>query len=79
MGTESGRVRVAIATDPDVSGPARVTSLADLGELLEDLWKFGPEPEGVVVEIDAAALDELADRWTWKRLDREDGYERRKP
>lgn len=44
------RHRVAITTDPSVDGPAAVTSLDDLQELLAGLQEFGPEPEGVVVE-----------------------------
>lgn len=61
----SDRRRVAITTDPSVDGPARVTSLDALQELLdEDLWEYGPEPEGVVVEIGAGALDNLPDGWT---------------
>lgn len=62
--TAPDRRRVAITTDPSVDGPARETSVDALrGLLVEDLWEYGPEPEGVVVEIDAAALDELPDGW----------------
>lgn len=58
------RVRVTITTDHAVDGPAAVTSFDALQELLDEvLWNYGPEPEGVVVEIDAAALDELPEGW----------------
>lgn len=62
------RVRVAITPASSVDGPARVTSLDALQELLEDLWEYGPEPEGVVVEINPAALDELPEGWTVEEI-----------
>lgn len=60
----SDRVRVAIVTDPSVDGPARETSIDALRELLvEDLWEYGPEPEGIVVDINERALDKLPEGW----------------
>lgn len=61
------RVRVAITPASSVDGPARVTSLDALQELLEDLWEYGPEPEGVV-EINPAVLDELPEGWTVEEM-----------
>lgn len=68
----SERVRIAITTDSAVDGPARVTTLDALQELLDDLWEYGPEPEGVVVEINAAALDELPEGWTLESVGNEE-------
>lgn len=59
----SDRRRVAITTDHSVGGPARVTTIDVLQDLLDALRDYGPEPEGAVVEIDAAALDELPYGW----------------
>lgn len=59
----SNRRRVAITTEPAVDGPARVTSIEDLRELLDRLERWGPEAEGVVVEVDEDALDELPGGW----------------
>lgn len=57
------RVRVAITTD---SGG--ITSVDRLAQLLEALDRYGPEPEGIVVEIHPAALDELPPAWTVEEL-----------
>lgn len=58
------RRRVAITTAPSVDGAARETSVDAIRRLLvKELWEYGPEPEGAVVEIDAAAIDELPDGW----------------
>lgn len=62
------RVRVAITPASSVDGPARVTSLDALQELLEDLWEYGPEPEGGVVDINPGALDELPEGWTVEEI-----------
>lgn len=61
------RERVALTTDHARDGPARVTSLEALGDLLEALWRYGPEPEGVVVDVDEAALEALPDGWRVER------------
>lgn len=59
------RKRVAITTVP---GPrtARVTTVDRLAELLDALERFGPEPEGIVVDVDAAALEAFPPAWTWE-------------
>lgn len=65
----SGRRRVAITTEHSVDGPARETSIEDLQDLLDGLGEFGPEPEGVVVEIDEEAIDELPDGWEIEEIE----------
>ena len=59
----SDRVRVAITTDHSADGPARVTSLDDVDALLVLLEQYGPEVEGVVVDVDEAGLAILPERW----------------
>lgn len=54
------RVRATITTGTDA---ARMTSLDRLEELLEDLERYRPEPEGIVVELHPSALDELPPGW----------------
>lgn len=65
MPRESWRVRGAILTD---RGRAWVTSVDSLAEILQELEFFGPDPEGVVVEMDQSAIEELPPGWRWCRL-----------
>lgn len=58
----SRRARVAITTVPD-DRHARVTTTERLERLLESIELWGPEPEGIVVDVDRAALDELPPAW----------------
>lgn len=63
----SSRRRVALTTKQSrEQGWGRVTSVGQLALLLGELERYGPEPEGIVVEVDEAALSELPDRWRWE-------------
>lgn len=62
---ESNRVRVAITTGEDSS---TVTSTERLAALVESMEGYGPEPEGIVLGVHEAALEELPPAWTWERL-----------
>lgn len=61
------RARVAITTVPD-DRHARVTSTERLERLLEAIELWGPEPEGIVVDVDRDALDELPPAWEVEHL-----------
>ena len=59
----SGRVRVAIIKGHSVRGQARVASVDDLEGIFALLGEYGPEPEGIVLEVDEEALAILPDAW----------------